>query len=317
MPSTLYHTLVKLADSTLPRGFAEIIRRSVRDWRSERNKRRREAKRQWWDAQRGTNGTHDLRLTPTAQIRLRFEDELSRMIYLAEFETEELLFVARFLRPGDTFVDIGANLGLFSIRAADIVGPTGCVHAFEPCAKTFGWLRENIALNHWKHVHLHPVALSDRTGVAELITATEGKAAYNSLAKPYVGGELRSQRVDTTTWDAFVNENGLAGKVVLMKIDVEGWETKVLAGATGTLSRPDAPVLQVEFTEDAAQSAGSSTPALFQQIEAFGYGLYRWNPWESTLQREAPGSTYPYINLFAIKDLDAAMARLHATLRQP
>jgi FkbM family methyltransferase len=316
MPSNLYHTMVKLADSALPRGLVESVRRSVREWRSERNRQRKEAKRQWWDAQRATNGTHDLRLTPTAQIRLRFEDELSRMIYLDEFETEELLFVTRFLRPGDTFVDIGANLGLFSIRAADVVGPTGRVHAFEPCARTFEWLRENIALNRWKHVHLHPVALSDHAGVAELITAMEGKAAYNSLARPYVGGELGSQCVDTTTWDAFANENELTGKVALMKIDVEGWETKVLAGATGTLSRPDAPVLQVEFTEDAAQSAGSSTPALFQQIEALGYGLYRWNPWESTLQREAPGSTYPYINLFAIKDVDAVMARVHATLRQ-
>jgi FkbM family methyltransferase len=316
MSSNLYHRLVKLADSTLPRGFVESVRRSVRDWRSERKRRQKEARRQWWDAQRETNGTYDLRLTPTAQIRLHFEDELSRMIYLDEFETEELLFVTRFLRPSDTFVDIGANLGLFTIRAADVVGPSGRVHAFEPCAKTFDWLRENIALNHWIHVHLHPVALSDNAGVAELITAREGKAAYNSLAKPYVGGELGSQRVDTTTWDSFAKDNDLVGKVALMKIDVEGWESKVLAGAVDTLSRPDAPVLQVEFTEDAAKSAGSSTPALFQQIEGFGYRLYRWNPWESTLQQEAPGSTYPYINLFAIKDLDAVTARVHATLRQ-
>jgi FkbM family methyltransferase len=314
--SSLYHTLVKLADSTLPRGFVETVRRSVRDWRSDRKRREKEAKRQWWDEKRETGGTHDLRLTPTAQIRLRFEDELSRMIYLDEFETEELLFVTQFLRPGDTFVDIGANLGLFTIHAADVVGPTGRVHAFEPCARTFEWLRENVALNQWKHVELHPVALSDHAGSAELITATEGKAAYNSLAKPYVGGELGTQRVDTTTWDSFANESKLTGKIALMKIDVEGWETKVLAGAVDTLSRSDAPVLQVEFTEDAAQNAGSSTPALFQQIEQLGYRLYRWNPWESTLQRETPGSTYPYINLFAIKDLNAAMARVHATHRQ-
>lgn len=317
MSSNFYHALVKLADTTLPRGAVDSVRRAVRGWRDERQRRRKEAKRQWWDAQRDSHGTCNFQLTPTTQIGLRFEDELSRMIYLDEFETEEILFVTRFLRPGDTFVDIGANLGLFSIRAADVVGPTGQVHAFEPCAKTFEWLRDNVALNGWNHVQLHPLAVSDNAGSAELITAAEGKAAYNSLAKPYVGGEFETQRIDTTTWDTFASEHQLDGKVALMKIDVEGWETKVLAGAVRSLSRPDAPVLQVEFTEDAAQSAGSSTPALFNQIQSLGYRLYRWNPWESTLQQEAPGSTYPYINLFAIKDLDAAIAKLGATLRQP
>jgi len=316
MSSNLYHTLVKLADSALPRGLVDSMRRSVRGWRDERQRRQKEARRQWWDGQRDSGGTCDLQLSPTARIRLRFEDELSRMIYLNEFETEELLFVMRFLRPGDTFIDIGANLGLFTIRAADAVGPTGRVHAFEPCAKTFEWLRENIALNGWGQVQLHPVALSDRAGTAELTTATEGKAAYNSLAKPYVGGDLGTQQVVTTTLDSFSNENRLIGNVAFIKIDVEGWESKVLAGATQTLSRPDAPVLQVEFTEDAAQSAGSSTAALFNQIEGLGYRLYRWNPWDSTLRQELSGSTYPYINLFAIKDLNFALNRLGATLRQ-
>ena len=204
-------------------------------------------------------------------MRLYPDDKLSELIYCDDFERQERDFLKAFLRPGDFFVDVGANIGLFTLIAAKYVGDRGRVYAFEPCLKTYRYLLANVRLNGFKNVSPYKAALSDETVERHMTVSLDGYDAWNSLAKPIDGTNFSTETVSCVTWDNFAGEHDLNGRVTMMKIDVEGWENRVLAGGYQNLSRADAPVLQVEFTQRAAESAGSSCTALYEALERFGY----------------------------------------------
>ena len=310
MPSPLYRNIVRLAETALPPGMSGKLRERIRSWRSQRNAARLAERLAWWDAQPADGSSTTVELQPGVRMQIYFGGELSRFVFQGDFEIDERIFLNAFLRPGDTFVDIGANLGLFSLVAAHLVGPRGRVHAFEPSAKTFGRLRANVDLNRFGNVTLHDIALSDSAGRREMVMAIDGMDAWNSLAQPYMGGNYTTETITTETWDAFAEANRLGTGVTLMKIDVEGWEAPVLAGARRMLSKPDAPVLQVEFTDDAAKAAGHSCESVYRMLEEFGYRLYRFDPEQRQLIHDPLRAEYPYMNLFAVKDLNATLQRL-------
>ena len=83
--------------------------------------------------------------TSSFKIRLFRDSVLSKLIYNG-FENDEVSFTAKFLRKGDTFFDIGANIGLFSLTASNVVGNEGKIFSFEPSPKTFSRLKSNIEL---------------------------------------------------------------------------------------------------------------------------------------------------------------------------
>jgi FkbM family methyltransferase len=252
----------------------------------------------------------DHRVHGRARIRLHPDSELCRLIYVEDFERVERQFLKAFLAPGDIFVDVGANLGLFSVVAASLVGPEGRVLAFEPCQKAFDRLEENIALNGFVNVDCHRLALADSSDPLPMSVSQDGFDAWNSAARPTAGRIFSTETVAATTWDTFATARGLVGRVAMLKIDVEGWESRVLAGGCESLSRPDAPVLQVEFTEQAAHNAGSSCLALYRAITELGFGLFAYDAANRRLVPDPPREQYPYVNLFAVKDLHRVHARL-------
>ncbi len=271
---------------------------------------RRAQRRRWWDNQQGHRAYYDVSLGRGVKMRLYLDDHLCRMIYCDDFEAAERLFLRHFLKPGDTFVDIGANIGLFTITAARLAGPSGRVHAFEPARRTFDRLLENLRLNNFTNVSCHRLAVADQAGAATLTTPVDGFGAWSSFARPLEGQSLSSEAVATVSWDHFATEHELVGRVAMMKIDVEGWEARVLAGAARTLSRPDAPVLQVEFTEEAAWAAGSSCERLYQVLEQLGYRMYLYDPRVRRLVHDPLRNRYPYLNLLAAKRPDDVAARV-------
>jgi FkbM family methyltransferase len=247
---------------------------------------------------------------------LYFDSGLAKRIYGECFESVEREFLNAFLRSGDVFVDVGANTGLFALIAAHRVGPTGRVYAFEPCLATYQRLVDNVQANGFANVRCHRLALSDRNGVARMNVSIEGFDGQNSLAPPTVGGTFSVETVTCTTWDSFVEENDLAGRVAMMKIDVEGWESRVMHGARSVLSRADAPVLQVEFFDRASRSAGSSCDEVYHLLEELGYQLYLYDAESNEIVSEPLRATYHSpVNLFAAKHGDQVQARLESRSR--
>jgi FkbM family methyltransferase len=141
--------------------------------------------------------------------------------------------IAGYLKPGDVFLDIGANIGFFTIIAARLVGAQGKVYAFEPVPANIAALQHNLALNHFQHAKVLPYAVSNRVGKGDLLLANwNGGASLATAARP---PDLKgSILIDLVTIDEM-----LARKVIeppaLVKIDVEGAELEVLEGMSATI----------------------------------------------------------------------------------
>jgi FkbM family methyltransferase len=244
------------------------------------------------------------------RIRLHFDSELARLIYVDDFERTEREFLKAYLRPGDIFVDVGANIGLFSLIAAPLVGPSGKVFAFEPTGTTYKRLLNNVRLNAFNNISSFRLALSDHNGHQSFFVSKDGFDAWNSFAQPVAGHSFEHEEVECETWDRFASEHNLLGNVTIMKLDVEGWETHVLAGAKDALNREDAPLLQVEFTDAVAAASGTSCRQLYRVLEDLGYRMFLYDPWRRQLIDDPIRESYPYVNLIASKNLENADIRL-------
>jgi FkbM family methyltransferase len=171
------------------------------------------------------------------------------------FEPGLAAFVGGWLRPGDTFVDAGANHGFFSLLAATLVGPQGHVYAFEPHPEARERLERHLIENGLaSRVAVSPFALSDRTG-----TATMHQSHHTALASLVPAhSPVRHQvafgnpfEVGITTFDAW-RAGQRPGHIRLMKIDVEGAEALVLQGMTeGLRAGLDAIVVETARDSDA------------------------------------------------------------------
>lgn len=256
-----------------------------------------------WDRMSEGETSDVVRLSHGARLKLPPSDPLSRIIADGRYERAERRFVSSFLREGDVVVDVGANIGLYTVIAGHRVGPRGRVYALEPTPATFQLLRANARLNGFTWVECVNVGLSDRAEIRDIYGANgDVLGVYNSLARPILDAPVSAgEQVALTTLDEFVHVRGLIGRIAFMKVDVEGWEERVLMGADGTLSRPDAPVLQVEFTEAAAASAGTCCASLYAALRSLGFTLFRIDPRSGFLVVEPPGRAYPYVNLIAAK----------------
>ncbi len=100
----------------------------------------------------------------------------------------------------------------------------------------------------------------------------------------------------------------------MMKIDVEGWEHHVIQGGCEILSREDAPVLQVEFTEKAAEAAGHSCTELYRSLEELGYRMFTYDAKAKKLTADPIRESYPYLNLIAVKRIDQITSRINAVV---
>lgn len=269
---------------------------------------------QRWETVSAAQDTLQIPLQQDVKIEMPTNSELTRLLYMNSFEHAERVFINRFLNSGDVFLDVGANVGLFSLIAGRIVGPQGKVYAFEPCHETVRLLRNNIQLNQLENIDLIEKAVTERTGEFTLYTAENGHDAWNTLASGDASAGAKAETIHGIRLDEFVNANKL-DKIAMIKIDVEGWENNVLVGGYDTLSRPDAPVLQVEFTDDAAIAAGTSCDSLYNTLVALGYALYEYDPECNALIPSPKKQAYPYFNLYAIKNLEQVEQALHQSVK--
>jgi FkbM family methyltransferase len=226
--------------------------------------------------------------------------EIGRAMFLVNrFEPAELRFVARFLRPGMTFLDVGANGGLFSLVAARAVGAAGRVHAFEPAKAEFELLQHNLALNGFTHVIANEVAVSDKIGLSRFAICQDG--AYNSFGRNSLADQkiVEWQAVRTMTLDAYLAAQNL-GPVHLLKIDTEGAELLVLRGGAQLLRASDAPVVLCEFSDLTTAGLGYSTADLWAFFTDLGFQLFQYVRNRLTL---APRKDrHQYDNLIAVRD---------------
>ena len=211
---------------------------------------------------------HDLRLM------LEPGDEQSCCLMKSGlYEPEGLFTVAARLGPGDVFVDVGANCGIYTLFAARAVGPSGLVIAFEPSAREFTRLKANVALNRLANIRLHRAAASDAPGEVPLTIAEPGFAGHNTMAERFAYALVRVHAVEQVP--AVTLDEALAHlpHLAMIKLDIEGAELKALRGAKETLAR-FSPALLLEIYEDALAANGTSVASLVAWLGAHSYRLH-------------------------------------------
>jgi FkbM family methyltransferase len=267
----------------------------------------KEAEEKWLKNFKEQN-SFEFNLTEYIKIILYKDSILCKLIYVS-FEETEISFLNKFVKKGDCFFDIGANIGLFSLHASKIIGDKGNIIAFEPTPETFSRLQENIKINSFFNVKTENIGLSDTSGTIKFHTSNDGYDAWNSFATLTDIGKCSEIDVSTNTLDNYIKTNNIK-KIDLIKLDVEGWELNVLKGATELLSSSDSPVFLVEFTESNAFAAGYYCGELFDFVKSFGYKWYSYDVESNKLIIQQKKLHYPYENLIAIKDIDACYQRL-------
>lgn len=206
-------------------------------------------------------------------IEVRLNDQIGREILRdGEFEPELRQAMLAAVKPGMTVLDVGANLGYYTVLLAQAVTPTGRVVAFEPNPVMQAELRHNLALNHFANVTVQAVALSDREGELAFHCPPPGAEGHGSLQPNDSFTARETIRVRTRPLDAVCEELSLAA-VDVVKLDVEGAELQVFQGAPRLLSGPRRPVLFFESAERQCQAFGHTSFDVLAFVAAHGYSL--------------------------------------------
>ena len=169
------------------------------------------------------------------------------------------------LHEGMSIADVGANLGYFALQEAKVVGPKGVVYAIEPIPQNFFLLRHNVALNNLKNIQVFNLAIGDEDGSLDLFLsyASNWASAFKTPINIDQKITVPSKRLDTFLKDK--------GKVDLVRMDVEGYETKIVDGMEETLKQKN---LMLFIEIHPLFTGKNRCKAFLQKLDRFGFAPF-------------------------------------------
>jgi FkbM family methyltransferase len=213
--------------------------------------------------------------------------QIAELLYTCRFERTELALMLRFLKPGMGVLDIGANVGLYTIVAFKTVGPGGTVIAFEPSTESYERLLSNLSLNHVTSVSVVKKALADRVYPDAMIRrdpgyrdgdrylATRKTKNVPAAGKPEDSGD--GELVPVTSLDHYLYvERASCPPIQFLKMDIEGGEYAVFRGARRFLEENPGVVIMFECTPQGCRCAGCTQEEVFELLRELGFGVYAW-----------------------------------------
>jgi FkbM family methyltransferase len=201
-------------------------------------------------------------------VLCNFEDRILELDVNPVWEAMETAFVLDNVRPGDVFIDVGANIGYFSMLAAQ--RQPSQVLAVEPVGRTFDVLARNVRHNGLGGV-IHPlnVALGSHASTVRLVS-TRGPKNHVEYA---VGGndrDLEKVEASLTTLDSLLKSPGSPARVDFIKVDIEGYEYEFLKGARETIARFK-PMMLMEVEQHRLEKFGVQASDVFGFLAELGY----------------------------------------------
>lgn len=192
----------------------------------------------------------------------------SDIYYYGCFEEDTTRAIKGLVRPGMTVLDIGANMGAHTLSMAKIAGPEGRVIAFEPMAWAQEKLRTNIGLNSFTNIVVEKVALSNKT-TTEPASFRTSWDKFDSASS----GIVPEEGITFDTLDNYVENHNLPA-LDFIKLDVDGFEFKVLEGAIKTLKQFK-PMLLMELGNWTLEAHGDTLQSLIRLLESIEYEFFR------------------------------------------
>lgn len=231
------------------------------------------------------------------------------------YEVAETRFCERFLEAGMTAVDAGAHIGLYTLLFARLVGPGGRVYAFEPAPANHRRLLENVALNAVENVVVEQAALFGESGTVTLNLFPEELGAWHSLGRPTLADPSTSYatvtpssavEVAAVTLDEYVARQTI-DRIALLKVDVEGAEADVLAGARATLASGRVGAVLFEASQPQIEALGHDPAAAFELLQEAGLSVHALEP-DGSVGRPVAEPEVRYANYVALRDAGATRA---------
>ncbi len=268
----------------------------------------------WQAYKRISRRAHDFKVWDGAmQLRCYPDSSASSAVLYAQeglSDYDEMLFLRRLLGPGDHVLDIGANVGVYTLFCANEIAPSGRVVCFEPGSVALERLRENVELNGLGElVTVHDLALSDRNGTLEFTTGRDSTNQIRTDDDNATGGvEVRTARLD----DIVAGDDGSIPQFAAAKMDIEGAEPLALAGADKLLSTANPPVWLIEIN-GRLRSFGTTEAEFESWLGDRGFDLALYDGASGELRR-VPNAWKEAMNVIAIHrdHWDAISSRLRS-----
>jgi len=221
------------------------------------------------------------------KLRVKTRDVIGRHIYkygahdpqMTRFLQDSLVF-----EPGDVVLDVGANIGWYSLILSKLAPEAVDIYAFEPHPENRALLEENLRQNAADNVHVVASAVSDHCGEQDLFVYSGANTGRHSLLPINSGERIR---IHTTTLDQFWLEQRLGQRIPrFIKVDIEGYELMALRGGEGVLQR--CPTVLFEYSPQFMQAAGQDPGALLDLMFGLGFQCSRVDDGrKAPIQREA------------------------------
>jgi len=226
---------------------------------------------------------HDFQITTAYGFKFSGNtvDSIPRNIFYFDiWEPNISGWIVRRLTHGDTFVDVGANLGWYSLLASHLVGPQGAVVAIEASKSVFDGLKHNVALNAATNIRLVHVAAWDCEAELPLLCAPPNRTGQSTLMESKAGGD-DGQRgvvelVKALPLSAILSPQERSRSRII-KVDVEGAEYQVLKGLVGCLADfPDTLEITMEIDPESLAEQGLDVDQFLRPLRAAGFNVYRF-----------------------------------------
>lgn len=224
---------------------------------------------------------------------------MTQNLYCGLSDFSDMAFVLHTMTPQDLFIDIGANSGSYTVLACGFIGSRG--YCFEPVPSTYGRLLDNLFINQLQsRVTALNLGLSDQED--EILFSRDHDAGNHALAEHEAN--LASIHVPVCTLDSVLS----AESPSMIKIDVEGYETKVLAGAKETLSKPSLHSIIMELN-GSGNRYGFDEGKILETMRGYGFLTYLYDPFRRKLHALG-GKNNSDGNTLFIRDLDVVQEKL-------
>ncbi|HGE72005.1 TPA: FkbM family methyltransferase [Candidatus Poribacteria bacterium] len=195
---------------------------------------------------------------------------IARM-YRNDYEHQIVRLIKKYLKKGDTFIDVGANIGFISAVAAGCVGQTGQIHSFEPVPSYFSRLKQMADMNKGFNIIVNSYALGEHEGSSNIDVRGNANIGWNTMVQGFMSNKEYSLEVKVIRLDDYIINNKLS-KIKMIKIDVEGYEFFVLKGLNKLFdSTSYRPLILCEIAPKAYQILGLEIKDLFLYMEGYSY----------------------------------------------